>query len=49
MYFLKKEELSDTAKWIADHFEEIFIWFCIACVIISVLFIAKLYFNRYKT
>lgn len=49
MYFLKKEELSDTAQWIADHFEEIFVWFCVACVFISCLFITKLYFNRYKS
>ena len=49
MYFIKKEELSETAKWIAENFEDIFIWFCILCLFLSFLFIAKLYFNRYRT
>ena len=49
MYLIKKEELSETSKWIADNFEDIFVWFCILCLFLSFLFIAKLYFNRYRT
>ena len=49
MYFIEKEELSETAKWIADNFEDIFVGFCILCLFLSFLFIAKLYFNRYQT
>ena len=49
MYLIEKEELSKTAKWITDNFEDIFVWFCILCLFLSFLFIAKLYFNRYQT
>jgi|SaaInlV_130m_DNA_3_1039695.scaffolds.fasta_scaffold01767_9 hypothetical protein len=49
MYFIQKKELSETAIWIGDHFEEIFVWFCVLCLFLSFLFIAKLYFNRYRT
>ena len=44
---VKKEELSDTAQWIANHFEQIFIIFCIFCVFGSLLFFLRLYRNRY--
>tara|TARA_B100001094_G_scaffold300410_1_gene325827 strand:+ start:222 stop:422 length:201 start_codon:yes stop_codon:yes gene_type:complete len=48
MYLINKEELSGTALWIKDHFEEIFIWFSVACIIISMLFILRLYLKRQK-
>jgi|TARA_Y100000389_G_scaffold125478_1_gene122836 hypothetical protein len=48
MYYIKKEELSETAQWIADNFENIFIWFWVICLFISFLFIAKLYSNRIR-
>jgi uncharacterized membrane protein YhdT len=48
MYLINKEELSGTALWIKNHFEEIFIWFSVACILISMLFILRLYLNRQK-
>jgi uncharacterized membrane protein YhdT len=48
MYLINKEELSRTALWIKNHFEEIFIWFSVACILISMLFILRLYLNRQK-
>jgi uncharacterized membrane protein YhdT len=48
MYLNNKEELSETALWIKNHFEDIFIWFSVACIIVSMLFILKLYLNRQK-
>tara|TARA_S200000501_G_scaffold150945_1_gene142402 strand:+ start:7203 stop:7349 length:147 start_codon:yes stop_codon:yes gene_type:complete len=48
MYLINKEELSGTALWIKNHFEEIFIWFSVLCIIVSMLFILKLYFSRQK-
>jgi len=48
MIFVKKEELSDTAQWIANNFEQIFVIFCIFCVLISSLFFLRLYNNRYR-
>ncbi len=48
MFFAKKEELSDIALWIANHFEQIFIIFCIFGVFTSLLFFLRLYRNRYR-
>ena len=48
MYLINKEELSGTALWIKNHFEEIFIWFSVLCIIMSMLFILRLYLNRQK-
>ena len=48
MYLIKKEELSGTALWIKDNFESIFLWFCVICIVVSMLFILKLYLNRQK-
>ena len=48
MYFIKKEELSGTALWLKENFEAIFLWFCVICIVVSALFILKLYLNRQK-
>ena len=48
MYLIKKEELSGTALWIKNNFEEIFLWFSVLCIVVSMLFILKLYLNRQK-
>ena len=49
MFLVKKEEeLSDTVQWIANHFEQIFIIYCIFCVLISLLFFLRLYRNRHR-
>ena len=48
MYLIKKEELSGTALWLKENFEEIFLWFCVICIVVSALFILKLYLNRQK-
>ena len=51
MNLIKIEELSElsgTAQWIKEHFEEIFLWFSVLCIVVSALFILKLYLNREK-
>ena len=53
MFLIKKEELStkelsETAQWIKDNFENIFLWFSVLCILISFLFILRLYFKRQK-
>tara|TARA_B100000900_G_scaffold26413_1_gene20519 strand:- start:785 stop:940 length:156 start_codon:yes stop_codon:yes gene_type:complete len=51
MNLIKIEELSElsgTALWIKEHFEEIFLWFSVLCIVVSALFILKLYLNRQK-
>ena len=51
MNLIKIEELSElsgTAQWIKEHFEEIFLWFSVLCIVVSTLFILKLYLNRQK-
>jgi|TARA_X000000950_G_scaffold83364_1_gene104932 hypothetical protein len=48
MYLIKKEELSGTALWLKENFEAIFLWFCVICIVVSALFILKLYLNRQK-
>ena len=41
-------ELSGTALWIRENFEAIFLWFCVLCIVVSALFILKLYLNRQR-
>ncbi len=51
MNLIKIEELSElsgTAQWIRENFEAIFLWFCVLCIVVSALFILKLYFNRQR-
>ena len=48
MYLIKKEELSGTALCLKENFEAIFLWFCVICIVVSALFILKLYLNRQK-
>ena len=51
MNLIKIEELSElsgTAQWIRENFEAIFLWFCVLCIVISALFILKLYLNRQR-
>jgi hypothetical protein len=48
MYLINKEELSGTSLWIKNNFEEIFLWFCVLCIVVSMLFIFKLYLNRQR-
>jgi len=46
MLIEKKEGLSATAQWIASNFESIFIWFCIICISIFIMFVIKISKNR---
>jgi len=48
MYLIKKEELSGTTLLLKENFEAIFLWFCVICIVVSALFILKLYLNRQK-
>jgi len=51
MNLIKIEELSElsgTALWIRENFEAIFLWFCVLCIVVSALFILRLYLNRQR-